>query len=250
MAGTSNEIEGVGGRSPSEAGPCSPPAAGAWLGDVPILDIPTPDDGMSIRTNLSPRSRRLFSRAVLGTKLPGRYYFLTATSSPKEPLEPKKHWDMLRKYLKKHNPNTSHLHVTTNEGFGVIHIVLRLGNDEPRLEIVPFRDWWFQYHKATQCKIVQVRHEKMDLCRYISDQRHKKGLAGEMAWQDDIVSWGYSKGWLPKGFGKQFGRFWWKSRDASMGDREKMVYPWLLRCYLDEEEMKYPPVVRSGRGLQ
>jgi hypothetical protein len=181
----------------------------------------------------------------MGVKKAGRYYFLTLTTIPERPLV-RKNWDALRKHLKKLLPRTVHFHVITSEGNGVIHMILRLGRGESRLEIVPFRAWWKGLTGATQVKILRVNNKK-DLARYISDQRHKKALAGEFAWQDLIVTWGYSAGWLPPAFGKHFGRFWWKSRDAEMGKREMFLHDWLMRCYEDEKEVLYPPVIRHAR---
>ena len=149
---------------------------------------------------------------------------------------------MVRKKLKEILPRTVHFHVTTDEGNGVLHIILRLGKGEKRLEIIPFRKWWYNYTGAKQIKILRVSNKK-DLARYISDQRHKKALAGEFCWQDLIRSWGYSKGWLPKAFGKHFGRFWYKSRDADLGQREMFLHDWLLRCYDDIEQVNFPPTV-------
>lgn len=230
--------------------PCPPDRGtrnddGEGGGHAPMLDIPTPECGIVIKGGLTSRSRRIFSRALLGVKKKGRYYFLTVTSSPAEHLE-KKHWDRLRKKLKELLPRTVHFHVITSEGHGVIHIILRLGKGENRLEIKPFRAWWRSYHKATQVRIVRINN-KIDLARYISDQRHKKKLAGEFAWQDCIVSWGYSAGWLPKGFTPHFGRFWHKSRDADMGKREMFLHDWLMRCYEQPSEITNPPRIKTRR---
>lgn len=226
------------------AAPPDPPALaeGGGGAGAPILDIPTPDCGMIIKTGLNGRSRRIFSRSLLGVKKPGRYYFLTMTTTPQNPLK-KQHWDAVRKKLKEILPRTVHLHVATSEGNGVLHIILRLGKGEKRLEIKPFRSWWYNYTGAKQIKILRVG-KKRDLARYIADQRYKKDIAGEFAWQDMIVSWGYSKGWLPKTFGKHFGRFWYKSRDAGMGQREMFLHDWLMRCYDSPDEVLSPPMVR------
>jgi len=232
-----------------EGGGAGAPAGAAGpKGPGPMLDIPTPDCGMGDKRTLTPKSRRIFSRALLGVRKPGRYYFLTLTSSPDEPLK-MIHWDMVRKKLKKELPRTSHFHVITGEGHGVIHIILRLGPGEKRLEIKPFRTWWAQYHKAVQIRIEKVGNVK-ELARYISDQRHKKNIAGEFAWQDDIISWGWSKGWLPAGFTKHFGRYWHKSREASMGQREAFLHGWLLRCFEDPQEIRRPPTVKCGNPFQ
>lgn len=237
------EVGGAGGRPASLATQC-----GEGGGFAPILDIPTLDCAKPVREGLNPVSRRIFSRALMGVKKPGRYYFLTVTSSPQEPLE-RRHWNNLRMYFRKNLPRTVHFHVVTKEGYGVIHIILRMGRGEKRLEIRPFRSWWKSYHKADQIRIERINNRD-ELCKYIADQRHKRSLAGEFAWQDDIVSWGYSKGWLPKGFGKCFGRYWYRSRDADLGTREMFLHDWLLRCYKDPAQTMYAPVIRSGRGLQ
>jgi hypothetical protein len=226
-----------------------------------MLDILTPDHAVlpldlksasavvkptGVKWGLNPVSRRVFSRALIGTKKPGRYYFLTlttvATSSPI-----KRCWDTLRRYLKNLYPRTVHFHVLTSEGKGqgVIHCILRMGRGERRVEVVPLRKWWTEYAGARQIKIVRVG-KKRELARYIADQRYKKELAAEFAWQDGIVSWGFTKGWLPKGFTKAFGRFWHKSRDSDLGQREMFLHDWLLRCYDDPDQVLVAPVVWSG----
>lgn len=208
--------------------------SGSRAAAAAILDIPTPECGQTVKGHLSRISRRVFSRAMLGVKLPGRYYFLTLTSSPQSP-DVKKSWLLLRKKISREFPRSCHLHVITNEGYGVIHLVVRLGRGEKRIEIVPLRTWWIKTHRAKQIVILRVTRRE-DLAKYISDQRHKKALAGEFAWQDGIVSWGYSKGWLPKSFGVAFGRFWHDTRDMEMVRREVHVHDWLLRCFEVEKE--------------
>jgi len=225
----------------TQASSAAVPVGGAG---APKLDIPTPDCGQLIKGGLTGRSRRIFSRALMGVKKRGRYYFLTLTTTVQNPLMGE-HWKNLRKWFKRHMPKTTHFHVITKEGNGVIHMILRLGRGESRLEIKPFREWWKDYTGATQVKILKVT-SKEDLARYISDQRYKKKLAGEFAWQDCMVSWGYSAGWLPLHFSKHFGKFWYRSRHAEMGQREMFLHDWLMRCYEDEKEVVNPPIIRSG----
>lgn len=218
----------------------------------PMLDIPTPQCGQLCdnenqsgkRVFLNSSSRRIFSRALMGVKKPGRYYFITLTSSPQSPSV-KKSWDALRKWIKRYRPHSVHFHVFTSEGYGVIHMIIRLGTKEKRIEVRELRHEWVRLHRAVQIKILRVDKHR-DLARYISDQRHKKSLAGEFCWQNLIQGWGYTKGWLPKGFGKAFGRFWWRSRDAENGDREMFLHDWLMRCYQDECEISSPPTVKMG----
>jgi len=277
-----------------------------------ILDIPTPHSGICVKPLLNRSARRVFSRALMGVKKRGRYYFLTLTSSKESkiyfltttnkdrdgvqgesfPIAPVRErraerpgrelgsptnnqgpvrnqqstnsteetlkikyqqkrreirqlWDMVRKYLKSKMPHSAHFHVLTSEGYGVIHIIIRLVSPDKRLEIIPLRRWWKQYNKASQIKILRV-HSQKDLARYIADQRTKKSLAGEFSWQDGIISWGYAKGWLPKGFTRHFGRFWHKSRDADLGVKEMFLHDWLMRCFEDPAEITVPPMVHRG----
>ena len=66
-----------------------------------------------------------------------------------------------------------------------------------------------------------------------------------MAWQDGIVRWRWSRGWLPQGFTRAFGRLWWSLLDISPGLREKAVCDWLNACHLNEAKVKAPPKIVS-----
>jgi len=192
---------------------------------------------------LSRRSRRVFSRALMGVKKAGRYYFLTLTSSPQSP-DVKESWKKIREWLREYRSKSCHLHVITSEGCGVIHIIIRLGKEEKRIEIKKLREYWKKIHQASQIKIIKI-YNKEDVVKYIADQSRKKSMAAEMAWQDGIVSWGWSKGWLPKGFVRHFGRFWYRSRDAGLEQQERFLHGWLMRCFEDEQEILSPPAVRK-----
>lgn len=193
-------------------------AEGASLTACPILDTHTPFTGQlngekkEIKFLKDRRSRKIFSRVLLGLHLPGRYYFLTLTSSPVSPPL-KKSYDALRKCLSRHRPGCSWLHVMTEEGCGVLHMVIRLLVKQKNLNVKKLRTYWQNLHKAKQIKILRVRNS-LKLANYLSDQRKKRKLGSEMSWQDLIVSWNWSPGWIPKGFTKKFSRLWFDWIDA------------------------------------
>lgn len=228
-----------------------------------ILDIPTPESGQiisltvrsptpqsgQIKRTLSRVSRRLFNRTILGVKLPGRYYFITWTSSPQSPpIE--KSWRALRKQIKRWRPGSSHCYCITDEGHGVIHMVIRMGPGEKRLDVKEVRSHWQRLHKATQIRIDHIPESgKNNLAAYIADQRAKRKLGGEMAWQDELVRWRWSKGWLPKGFTKEFGRLWWSLQNISPELREKVVNDWLRACHENPDKISVPPRVGPGNEI-
>jgi len=155
-----------------------------------ILDIPTPlneQNVTSVRCTLSKVSRRLFSRCILGLKIPGKYYFITWTSSPQSPpIE--ESWNALRVWLKRERPGSCWCYCITTEGYGVIHMIMRLGKGEQRLDVRKVRAHWIKLHKAVQIKIKYVPESmKNNLAAYLGDQRKLKSLSGEMAWQNGIV---------------------------------------------------------------
>jgi hypothetical protein len=229
-----------------------------------ILDIPTPQSGHlvlhegrsptpqsgQIKNTLSRVSRRLYSRTLLGVKLPGRYYFITWTSSPQSPpIE--KSWFALKKWLKRKRPGACWCYCFTDEGHGVIHMVMRLGRGEKRLDVNEVRAHWQRLHKATQIRIDHIPESgKNNLSAYIADQRAKRRLGGEMAWQDDLIRWRWSKGWLPKGFTRAFGRLWYSLKDVAPGLREKVVGDWLHACHVDGERVQYPPTCNENKGIE
>jgi len=211
-----------------------------------ILDIPTPlneQNVTSVRCTLSKVSRRLFSRCILGLKIPGKYYFITWTSSPQSPpIE--ESWNALRVWLKRERPGSCWCYCITTEGYGVIHMIMRLGKGEQRLDVRKVRAHWIKLHKAVQIKIKYVPESmKNNLAAYLGDQRKLKSLSGEMAWQNGIVRWHWSKGWLPKGFTKAFGRVWYRLDVIPSEMRDILVKTWLLRCHIDAENVFHPPKI-------
>jgi hypothetical protein len=214
-----------------------------------ILDIPTPKLA-HFKPTLSRVGRRFFSRCILGLKIPGKYYFISWTSSPQSPPL-KKSWNALRMWLKRKRPGISWCYCMTDEGHGVIHMIARLGKGEKRLDVKEVRAHWEKLHKAKQIRIERVPEPmKNNLAAYIADQRHKKKLGGEMAWQDHLDRWRWSKGWLPKGFTKEFGRVWWSLKDTSPGLREKTITDWLNACHVDNEKIQTPPKINWDKKIE
>ena len=170
---------------------------------------------------LKKSSKKLFSRVMLGLMLPGRYYFLTLTSSPESPnLE--NSWFNFRQWLRYHRPGLAFCFVITSEGYGVIHMVIRLKPRMKNLDINEIRRYWETRHKAKQIKIVRVRHARK-LANYLSDQRKKRKLGSEMSWQDLIVRWRWSPGWIPRGFTKEFSKLWFQMIDTPDEIRQKEI---------------------------
>lgn len=228
---------GAGGLS-AVPGPAGYPA--------PMLDIPTRQVTHLLKRQLTARSRRLFSRAVMGLALPGVYYFLTLTSSPESPPL-KKSWRLFKNWLHRYRPSSVWIYVFTDEGHGVIHMIIRMGKNEPRIDVKILRKYWEKIHSARQIKILHVRRPQ-DLAAYLADQRNKKRLGAELAWQDGIQRWRWSTGWLPKGFTRAFGRLWYRLRDSSPKVRELTIKTWLVRCHEHPEEIAHPPVIQKACG--
>jgi hypothetical protein len=206
-----------------------------------ILDIPTPPEAHCFKALLNKSSRRLFSRIRLGLSLPGRYYFCTWTSSPQSPPV-KKSWRLLRIRLHRIRPLASFCYCLTHEGYGVIHMVIRLGKGEKRLDAKIERAYWVSTHQAKQIKFKYVpESQKNNLAAYLCDQRKKNKLGAELAWQDKKIFWNWSKGWLPKGFTRAFGRAWVHWLDAPEYIGRIVIYDWLKRCDLDQANVMRMP---------
>jgi len=213
---------------PAVPGPAEPGGAACGAG-CPMLDTPTlPSENILPRKSCSfkwlkdARSRRIFSRVMAGMNLPGRYYFLTLTSSPESPPI-RKSYNKLRMWLKAERPGISWIHVITAEGFGVIHMVFRLPVKSKNIDVRKLRAWWVKWHNAKQIVIKRAQSDHEKLADYMSDQRKMRKLGSEMSWQDMIVSWDYSKGWLPKGYARELRRLWFEWIDAPEELRKKVV---------------------------
>lgn len=129
-------------------------------------------------------------------------------------------------------------------------MVMRLGKNEKRMDVRKIRSHWQKLHKATQIKIKHVpESQKGNLAAYLSDQRRLKGLGGEMAWQNDIVRWHWSKGWIPKGFTRAFSRVWAQLMEVPLEGREKVIKHWINACHVDNEKVKNPPrMIKSKKN--
>jgi len=246
----------------SEPRPSTQPDPG--MEAAAILDIPPPQSAevqpstvispppqlAETKRQLTPSSRRFYGRCLRGLQLPGRYYFITLTSTPKSPPITKS-WNPLRQWLKYQRPGISWCYCFTKEGYGVIHMIVRLGPGEKRISAKELRAYWENLTGAYQIRIDHVEDTtKFDLASYIADQRSKRKLGGELAWQDGIVRWRWSKGWLPKGFTKAFGRVWQRLRYISSGEREKAVSGWLAACHADENNIFCGPGVDKNGEIR
>lgn len=209
----------------------APKVPGA-AGGRPSLDTHTPQSAHLRKPFRTDSDRRLYSRVSLGLLLPGRYYFITLTSSPESPkLE--KSWNSLRQWLKRYRPGIVWVYCFTSEGHGVIHMVVRLGLRQKRIIHKELSAAWLRIHKAPIVWIKRVQESQKDnLANYLSDQRKLKKMGSEFAWQPGIIRWRWSKGWIPQGFAKQFGRFWWQYQnkmDITPGQRDKIIKDWICK---------------------
>jgi len=189
-------------------------------------------------TCLTRTSRKVWSRVLMGLACHGQYYFITWTSSPQSPPLDKS-WDALRKWLKRERPGCSWCYCWTDEGHGVIHMVVRLGKGERRFNVTRVRAHWDKLHNARQIKIRPVKKETaVKLMSYIANQKKIKKMANEFMYQSSITRWGWSKGWIPKGFTKQFGKLWFSWLNADEKLRLKVVNDALQACFLDESKVQ------------
>lgn len=238
---STSETEGSGRRT--DTGPRSPGARGAALaapapgelagpGAVLILDTSTPKLGhldSSIGRLFNRRNRKLWSRAIWGLKLPGRYYFLTLTTTPESPSLVKV-WHNFQRWMKRYRPGVCWIYCFTNEGKGkgVLHMVLRLGMKQKRVDADELRAYWYSLTGATQMKIKRVPEvKKEDLALYLANQKNKRGMAKEMGYQSAVTRWRWSSGWLPKGFTREFGRAWVRLNGVPYGLKLKVLSDWL-----------------------
>jgi hypothetical protein len=128
-------------------------------------------------------------------------------------------------------------------------MIIRLGKNEKRLDVKEERAWWEKIHKAKQIKFLYVKKPE-DLAAYLADQRRKRSLGAELAWQDDLVRWRWSAGWLPKGFTRGFCRLWRRLLSHPPGFREMTVRTWLARCHEHPEEIARPPKVKIDKNYK
>lgn len=104
----------------------------------------------------------------------------------------------------------------------MIHMVLRIHAHVKNLDVRALRRYWEKTHGAKQIRIVRVKHGE-DLASYLANQKRKNRMAKEMGYQSGVTRWRWSKGWIPKGFTKEFGRIWVRTQALTLGERLKMV---------------------------
>lgn len=191
-------------------------------------------------------TRRFYSRVMLGLHIPGQYYFITWTSSPQSPsLE--KSWNALRQWLHKERPGCSWCYCFTDEGHGVIHMIVRLGKGEKRFNVTRVRAHWSRLHAANQIKIKAIKKDGFkNLAHYLTNQKKLKKMGGELAWQDSITRWRWSKNWIPKGFTAKFGRFWIDWMSAPENIRQYALSTWIQACHEKGEIIPAAGVVHNG----
>ena len=231
--------------APPEGSPEGGPREGG-----PMLDTSTPRNDHSVvlravgqRIGLL-KNRRVWSRVYLGMTLPGRYYFLTMTSSPSSPPIHRS-WRRLLRWLRRNYPGIAHIHVLTDEGCGVAHIVVRLTYQTRNIDVRLLRSYWQRSHGATQLRIERVK-DRDRLTRYLSEQA-KKTLAGELRHQPAITSWRYTRNWLPRGFTRAWGRFYQRHAGTISQDTiARVTADWLRACARRPEEVEDLPTVTAG----
>lgn len=106
-------------------------------------------------------------------------------------------------------------------------------------DVKELRRYWHNLTGATQIRIERVGGKRKNLANYLSDQRKKRKMGSEMSWQDMIVSWGWSKGWIPKGFTKIFGRMYIDWIDAPEEVKQKVIR--------DAVNIAHKEVLKNGR---
>jgi hypothetical protein len=205
----------------------------------PILDTSTPkSDGRcsSVGRLFNRRNRKMWSRAIDGMRLAGRYYFLTLTTTPTSPSLPVL-WNGLRIWLKAYRPGICWLYCFTTEGkgMGVIHMVVRLLPRQKNIDVNVLRKYWKERTGASQLKIKRVpENRKDDLASYIANQKTKVGLACEMGYQSAVTRWRWSRGWIPKGYGKLKSKTWALLLNADPVDRVKASVDLLHKMHYQE----------------
>lgn len=198
-------------------------------------------------------TRRIFSRVMLGLSIPGRYYFITLTTTPTSP-ELREVWRAFSVWLHRYRPGTCWIYVFTMEGKGkgVIHMVVRLGQGEKRIDVKDLRPYWEKLTGARQLVIKPVREaHKEDLADYLANQKKKVGLGREFIYQSGITKWGWSTGWLPKGSTKAFARLWACDKETPSDLKERLAKTLIQHLHEHPDHLAYKPeFYEDERGCQ
>jgi hypothetical protein len=220
---------GSSAREPGElAGPCS------------LLDPYTPnvelrnsiDVASFFRLRRTKTQRKLYSRIYWGLQLPGRYAFLTLTNSGKGP-EQIKRFLKFKIWLRRHYPGIAACRCFTDEGNGVLHIVIRQGMRQKRIDKAEMDAYWLSVGGGfTWIKRVH-ENGKAGLAAYMADQRRKRGMSKEMSNQSLMTKYNYIGQWLPPGWLRQFGRVWYRTNGMILSHRLLYLKKWLLDYHKD-----------------
>lgn len=228
-----SRVEVLKGNCVNKSPGCQDQGAAGREAACPALDTIYRKGGHVFRAIRTRANKRLYSRVMIGLLIPGRYYFLTLTSAPDSPsLE--RSWDAWRKWLKRYRPGIVWIYCFTDEGHGVIHMVVRLGMRSKMMKHKEISDAWLRIHKASVVVIKPVKNgTAKTLANYIADQRKLRGLGSEMSYQQTIMRWRWCKGWIPKGFMQKFGKFWyqWNASGFSSWDRDNALKNWVREEY-------------------
>jgi hypothetical protein len=232
-----------------EAPAMSPRAAAL---DIPLRQIDQNRD-TSFRRMKSQASRRFYTRALLGMKIPGNYYFLTYTTCMTTEHPVGYYWHDLWRWHRRYRPGAPCCYGITGEGKaqGVIHMIIRLNKGQKRMDVKDLRAHWKKMTGAYHINIQKVdRTTAFKLANYISDQRKLRNMAGEMAWQDFLQRWRWTTGWLPKGFTRAYSRTYARLIDAPPEVRNKAISDWLNACHLKPEKVGTPPRLRHHKKVR
>lgn len=230
-------------------------AGGAEGADCPMIYTSSPQVAHSSTpkardsTVLTKRALRMYGAVLNGFALPGRYYFLTLTSSPKSPAL-KSSWRNLTVWLRRQRPGIEWIYCFTSEGCGVLHMVFRLPMKSKRLDVQKVRAYWTEAHKARQLKLVRVKNPH-DLASYLANQKsNKKRISTEFLYQPGLERWNRSKGWLPTGITRHIRRVAFKLRNQPVKVKEISISNYVKRVHDDPGALRDPPFILGGTIYQ
>jgi hypothetical protein len=172
-----------------------------------------------------PVQRKVHSRISWGLVLPGRYTFATFTNVGKGKQQ-LANFRKIKWWLKRHYPGIAGCRVFTDEGGGVVHIVLRQGMRQKRIDKTELDLYLVETAGCGFCDLKRV-YNKKGLADYLANQRVKNGLAKEMSRQTQMTKYNYFGEWLPRGWLSKFGRAWYKTMGMSREDRRVWFTKWL-----------------------
>jgi hypothetical protein len=180
--------------------------------------------------------RILYSRVYWGLQLPGRFYFGTFTNTGVGKVQ-RRNFKRLVWWLKRYRPGIAGCYCFTDEGGGVIHIVIRLGRRSKMLD----KKEVDKYLAKIGCGFCLIKPVKMDengirgLADYLADQNRKSRMAREMAYQSrskkmtSILAWNWFGVWLPRGWTIQLRSAWYYTMGMRLEERLIYFKSWLLQ---------------------